>query len=223
MRMNNTCPECGAVYTVTSKDVGRRIACKKCRSALIVTERGLERDDVVAAEVDDGPEPRRVAPRSGPSFFERVRNVADVPTYLFGAGAFMVIYFLFAPLIEQAKVDRREGEVTEAELAKTKRLRATKSDADKKKIEEEWRKESDDLNDRVTQARIGAKQGAYWDRHGMMLGFLLLAFACLGYLSPQQPTIRRIVGAIVLCAMLLLIFSLFTLHQPQPGGEVVTL
>lgn len=43
--MNNACPECGAVYAVAEKDIGRRIACKKCNSALIVAEEGLVRDD----------------------------------------------------------------------------------------------------------------------------------------------------------------------------------
>src|SRR5262249_42489687 len=104
-RMNNTCPECEAVYTVAAKDVGRRIACKKCRTPLIVTERGLERDATAAADIDDAER------RPGAGFFERLRNLADVPTYLFGAGAFLVIYFLFAPLIDAAKVARREGDI----------------------------------------------------------------------------------------------------------------
>ena len=42
--MNNACPECGAVYAVAEKDIGRRIACKKCNTALIVAEDGLNRD-----------------------------------------------------------------------------------------------------------------------------------------------------------------------------------
>jgi predicted Zn finger-like uncharacterized protein len=47
--MNNACPSCGAVYAVTAKDVGRKIKCKKCSSALIVTEDGLEPDEPAAA------------------------------------------------------------------------------------------------------------------------------------------------------------------------------
>ena len=39
-----------------------------------------------------------------------------------------------------------------------------------------------------------------------------LGYAALGYLSPQQPTIRRVVGSIVLCAMLLLIFIRFVIE-----------
>lgn len=47
--MNNACPECGAVYAVAEKDVGRRIACKKCNTALIVKDEGLVRDEGAAA------------------------------------------------------------------------------------------------------------------------------------------------------------------------------
>ena len=213
--MNNSCPECGAVYSVTSKDVGRRIACKKCRSALIVSERGLERDDAVLAEVEDDLEPRGRGRdvRSGPGFFERMKNFADVPTILFGAGAFFVIYFLFSPLIDQAKIIRREGAVSEGQLETDRLLRNTKAEDAKKKIDDDWKKERDLLREEVDFAKVGAQRGGYWNRQGMLLGFLLLAFACLGYLTPHQPTIRRVVGAIVLCSMLVLIFLMFTLIQ----------
>ena len=43
--MNNNCPSCGALYNVASKDIGRRLKCKKCNSALTVTDAGLEMDD----------------------------------------------------------------------------------------------------------------------------------------------------------------------------------
>jgi hypothetical protein len=56
--MNNACPGCGAVYAVAEKDVGRRIACKKCSAALIVAEDGLRYDEEAAAS----PPPRREEP-----------------------------------------------------------------------------------------------------------------------------------------------------------------
>ena len=46
--MNNACPGCGAVYAVAEKDIGRRIACKKCSASLIVAEDGLRYDDSAA-------------------------------------------------------------------------------------------------------------------------------------------------------------------------------
>src|SRR5690349_19401608 len=55
--MNNTCPTCGALYNVASKDIGRRIKCKKCSAALIVTESGLEEEG--AAAPASSPKPAR--------------------------------------------------------------------------------------------------------------------------------------------------------------------
>ena len=40
--MNNVCPSCGAVYSVSPAHVGRRISCKKCSVPLVVTEAGIE-------------------------------------------------------------------------------------------------------------------------------------------------------------------------------------
>jgi hypothetical protein len=52
--MNNACPECGAVYAVAEKDISRRIACKKCNTALVVAEDGLRRDsDAPPPKADD--------------------------------------------------------------------------------------------------------------------------------------------------------------------------
>jgi predicted Zn finger-like uncharacterized protein len=47
--MNNACPECGAVYAVAEKDIGRRIACKKCSTTLVVTADGLQRESEAGA------------------------------------------------------------------------------------------------------------------------------------------------------------------------------
>ena len=47
--MNNACPECGAVYAVAEKDIGRRIACKKCHSALVVADEGLVLDEAASS------------------------------------------------------------------------------------------------------------------------------------------------------------------------------
>jgi hypothetical protein len=57
--MNNACPGCGAVYAVAEKDIGRRIACKKCSASLIVAEDGLRYDENAAApppKKEDAPE-----------------------------------------------------------------------------------------------------------------------------------------------------------------------
>ena len=60
--------------------------------------------------------------------------------------------------------------------------------------------------------RDSARSWRYWYEWGMMWGFLFLGYASLGYLTPNQPTIRRVVGSIVLCAMILLIFIRFVIE-----------
>ncbi|MCE9529742.1 MAG: hypothetical protein K8T89_01165 [Planctomycetes bacterium] len=42
--MNNECPECGTKYSVTEENIGRRIACKKCFTPLLIEPEGLVKD-----------------------------------------------------------------------------------------------------------------------------------------------------------------------------------
>ncbi len=61
MTVNNACPECGAIYAVVEKDIGRRIACKRCATPLVVGEEGLKREDVDGTKVkaaEEEPSPR---------------------------------------------------------------------------------------------------------------------------------------------------------------------
>lgn len=107
--MNNTCPNasCGAVYTVTAKDVGRKIKCKKCGIALRVDDSGLVEDDRdEAPDVDDADS--GAAPRKKRSFGGGgnplaklggfVEKVGGVPTALFGLGIFLTIWFFFGAI-----------------------------------------------------------------------------------------------------------------------------
>jgi predicted Zn finger-like uncharacterized protein len=218
--MNNACPECGAVYAVASKDVGRRIACKKCRTLLVVTERGLERDEPITAEPaeeeDAAPsvETERETTSDASGFFARLRNLADVPTYLLGVGAFLSILFLFLPLLDQAKVARREAEVTASEVDTARRLRETKADDEKKRIQENGERRRRELREEADLIRLGTRQADYWNHYGMMLGVLFVAFGALGYLTSGQTLTRRVVGGVLLCSILVLIFWTF-LHPPR--------
>ena len=66
--------------------------------------------------------------------------------------------------------------------------------------------------------RPPAPRGPLWEilkRHPILLISFwvmigtILGYAALGYLAPEQATIRRIVGSIVLCGMILFIFIRF--------------
>ncbi len=244
--MQNTCPNpnCGAMYNLTAQHVGRSFACKKCGATLVVSASGLEiagPPPVVEAmgypSADEPPLPSR-RPRTGPgagAFFaqawERIRS--DAATWVFGAGAFFVILCLFFPLLDHARVLRREAKLAardrqeqrlNAELRrKEAELRGKGEDPDKvlKKEKEErekaykrWQEEEKPrMEQDVDDARDTESAWRYWYHWGMMWGFLFLAYAALGYLTPTQATIRRVVGSIIICAMMLLIFIRFVIES----------
>jgi DNA-directed RNA polymerase subunit M/transcription elongation factor TFIIS len=140
--MNNACPECGAIYAVAEKDIGRRIACKKCNAALIVTEKGLEHDGPDAApskredaserdrgrDRDDGGRRRRgrnddmdERPRKqrGPGVGEmlnKFKGMLDVATWLYAIGLFLTIYSFFTPQLDTANVASRMGDQVNAAI-----------------------------------------------------------------------------------------------------------
>jgi hypothetical protein len=229
--MNNTCPQCQAVYNVQQKDVGRRIACKKCGARLIVDPTGLVYDTAgsatatpgvaVAQPADDddlgGMAPTPRARRGGGGLMAGL-SVLDVPTWLLGAGAFLVIVFLFRPLIDQAVVASTDAErdriglneeiarqAFEKQEKKSETEIKARADAAKKAAENLEAVQRD-----VAKAKIDAKQNSTWNLRGMTLGFLLLAVASIGYISSPTPGVRRTVGAILLVSQLVLIFTVFT-------------
>jgi predicted Zn finger-like uncharacterized protein len=236
--MNNTCPQCQAVYNVQSKDVGRRIACKKCGARLVVDPTGLVYDTggsatatpgvAVAQPADDddlgslAPTPR---PRRGGGGMMAGFSLIDVPTWLLGAGAFLVIVFLFRPLIDQAIVASTDAEreritLNEDIARETFEKQEKKSETEIKARNDAAKKAADSLKEvqqDVSRARIDAKQNSTWNLRGMTLGFLLLAVASIGYLSSPNPGIRRTVGAILLVSQLVLIFTVFTFGGAAAG------
>lgn len=122
--MNSTCPTCGAVYAVTPKDVGRRLKCKKCKTALAVTDAGLVVDTpsasapaIVATHADDfdtggevvstrGKKGKRFSATSGPGVGEVIVRIGGISTILFSLGTFLVIWFTFMDPIGEAAITR---------------------------------------------------------------------------------------------------------------------
>ena len=228
--MNNTCPTCGAVYNVTSKDVGRRIRCKKCQTGLTVTSTGLELDEPTAplpsrsapapapVELDDDADDRpRRRPARGPSFdaTKVFKDFGGVPSLLFGFGAFLVIVFLFQPIIGLAAVSRAEGTRERLDLEWAGQLRKLQKDKktpeDIETAREKYFKDNDrdKAEDYVGQERVSTKRSRWFEMYGMMFGFLFLMAGSLGYMMPEQTTVRRILGTVVLGAQMLIIFLVF--------------
>lgn len=239
--MNNSCPSCGAIYNVAAKDVGRRIRCKKCGTPLTVTEAGLEVDDPDAAprpepvpptpdaadefEEEEEERPRRGRSRdrdrgrraAGLGFnpLAALAKIGGIPTLLFGFGAFLVIVFLFMPIIGVAAVDRAQGAVERVDLQwKTKEREMRKE----KKQEEEITKAREDfykkrdkeaLDEDVGYERVSNKRSRWFEMYGMMFGFLFLMAGSIGYMMPEQTGVRRILGTVVLGTQVLIIFIVF--------------
>lgn len=237
--MNNACPGCGAVYAVTSRDIGRKLKCKKCSTALAVTDTGLEVDApgaVPAAAADDfdtGDEGGGVGRKKAKKYGigggggELIEKIGGIPTVLFGFGLFLVIIFYFMPRISDASVDRADGRIDRLKLEVTQKLRKEEKDPDEvnnmtpeaqqdylkniqkrtKELNKEFKPKMDEAKDDVENAKIDKKRSEWWDRYGLMFGFLFLAFGCVGYIRGDQHLVVKIVGASILIAMMLFVFA----------------
>ena len=169
-------------------------------------------------------EPEAPLPPSRPAnpidqFRETIERYVDIPTLIFGVGTLMVVFFLFLPLIDLAKVSARKAAVEESELTEKRNERVFKEKKDKQPADEDARNkgreaaksEKEKLQEEADSARLSADQWHTQYRRGMMLGFWVLAIGALGFLQPSQPTIKRVVGAIVITAEVLLIFIAFVM------------
>lgn len=143
---------------------------------------------------------------------------SNVMTLLFWAGSALAVIFLFLPLIDrvkvmrlQAKMDAEEQSIRRVEQEVARRTDASSSEKDAiKKRREEWDKTGrTEMSRDVEDAGVSQRTNAYWYLWGMMFAFLMLAISSIGWLDPQQVKGRRVVGAIIICSILLLIFISF--------------
>jgi hypothetical protein len=229
--MNNMCPTCGAIYNVAGKDIGRRIKCKKCGTGLIVNESGLEIDDPnapvatpkAAVEPEDDFEdveaPRRQRDRrpAGPAFNpkEALAKLGGIPTILFGFGVFIVLFVGFQEAVGKAKIERRQAAIDEG-LAEVNDAQRRYDEKKEKKPEDEkaltqtkenWEKKKKDLEADRLSAELANKRGNYWDKYFLMLGFMFIAFGCLGYLLADYGLVLRIVAAVIMLFMIMALFK----------------
>lgn len=236
--MNNTCPSCGTLYNVSSRDIGRKLRCKKCSAALTVTEDGLVLDDGTAeaagapprsAPDDDVAEPapkkKRTEREPRPPRVNPLVAIGGVPTLLFGIGVFLVIVFTAFPIIGRAGTDRAAAYTERLKNDKEYEILALKpkgkktsefTDADKKNIEESTPKIEAKYERLIEEAQLDAKRtelanrrDVWMERWGLMFGFLFVAFGCIGYLRTEQALILKIVAGTVLTFMLMILFMLF--------------
>jgi hypothetical protein len=153
----------------------------------------------------------------------RFRLPENWPSIAFTVGAVLVIWFVFMPLIGSANAERRTALLTVETLdhaADMKQLRTR--NADTKQIadaEEAWQRQREQLQEEVRLAEAARARDLYWERYGLLLGCLTLAVGAIGWTRADQPLTRRIVGAVVLAAQLLLAFQTVTPLGCSPPGR----
>lgn len=67
------------------------------------------------------------------------------------------------------------------------------------------------IEDQANEAGLNRWRDAW----GMLLGFVLLAIASIAWLQPAQPRARKIVGGIIICAELLLVFITYLIQSAR--------
>ena len=250
--MRNDCPSCQTVYAVTPQDVGKRIICKQCGAALVIGDEGFRLDLSVTApqaakdrraksnadldDSDDGEgasdkKRNRGAEPAAPKVPGRELEMAkefyskhvDIPTILFGIGAFFILTFLFFPMIGKAKHERRIGAMADEKLEMEldiRRLREKSGNEEKiKKLEEDWTKRLPVLEAEAKSAEISNQRAGYFDKYGMLFGFVLLMVGSLGMIRADAHLVKRIFGASVLGLQMLLVFAnLLGGCRGLPGG-----
>jgi predicted Zn finger-like uncharacterized protein len=180
--MNSACPTCGAVYAVTPKDVGRKLKCKKCHTALAVTDAGLVVDTPsasvpamasVADDFDTGGEvvstkskkAKRFSGPPGPGLGERLAKIGGVPTILFGLGTFFVIWFTFMEPIGEAATARANAAMDKLKLERDQKIKKLLpkgkkehelGEDERKKFQEDSKKINDDYEKQLETAQEDA-------------------------------------------------------------------
>jgi len=234
-------PGCDAVYNLSPQHVGRQFACRKCAAQLFVDSGGLRLTDTNALRLPDAapsaePNPPQRAPAPASSMGQSIPApsagprphvagfmgtvMGDLFTWVFGLGALLVVFFTFMPVLDAQSLARHQGKISGGELEQS-RLDRELSDAkspdakrlqERKDLKEKWDKQKKELDVGLQEKRIGNARSHYWYTWGLLLGFLALAVAALGYMTPGQTPVRRVTGSIVICGLVLLIF-LFVIIQ----------
>jgi hypothetical protein len=230
------CPKrgCSGTFNLSEHMRGETVTCRKCGAVLrftgdtlLVVEPGA--DAIPTAEMA-GP-PQEFSSMSQPLIQDGPAGA--VSTVLFAVGAVTVIVFLFMPLIDHAQLVRERAAI---DIGDQKQLRNERragggrggvfdpdvrdkdkpTDADEKKRREErdsWEKKRKELEEQVDELRTSNQRVQPVYTWGMLIGMLFLAVASILYLSPRQSGARRIVGAVVISAEVLLIFIVYMIRS----------
>ena len=231
------CKQCGAALVIAEDGFRLDLSVpapslpksERAKSERAKSERGDDEPDDGEAEPrkkrkrDAEPSAPKVPGRELEMAKEFYAKYVDIPTILFGIGAFFILTFLFFPMIGKAKHERRIGAMAEEKLEMEqdiRKLREKSGNEEKiKKLEEDWTKRLPVLEAEAKAAEISNQRSGYFDRYGMLFGFVLLMIGCLGMVRADTHLVKRIFGASVLGLQMLLVFSnLLGGCRGLPGG-----
>jgi predicted Zn finger-like uncharacterized protein len=243
--LNNTCPSCGAIYNVASKDIGRKIKCKKCGASLEVTETGLEEEGsgAPASERKPAPDPvedddrgdeedrpskkkkdreRYSGPRTNP-----LEAVGGIPTVLFGFGVFLVIVFTAMPIIGLAGTDRAKAYVDKLKNDQASKKKALfpknkkitdLTDSERNKIREDGEKIDEDYAKKLDDAELEASSTAVSNRRDVWMEQYGLMFGFIFVSFGCIAYIRSDQGLILRIVAAAILFVMMIIMFGKFGG-----
>jgi hypothetical protein len=196
-------------------------------AAPVAATAGAAGPPAAAAVVEAAASAPAAAPAApgGPGFGQklagRVRSLrGDVFTWLLGAGVIILAFFVFLPVLDRAKVERRDAKIRDGDLALVRAtdnldLRekmASRSKGSPPTIEERkalsdeqerWKDEKKSLGHDLEEARLAEKLNGYWYAWGAFGGLMLVTVASVGYAASGLSTTRRVTGAILICLLVI--------------------
>lgn len=211
-------PDCGATYEISADKLGRTAQCKKC---------GLPFQARVESATDEATAGGPAGPGMGPAFqaigeqamrlapvvkerFTLIQRMADNATWALAIGLFLVVCATLFPQLDRAKVARREAYVVVGDV-RQKRLdeefankeKTPEEESRRKQAKERWAAEKSDLEASLESAELSRRSWPYWYRWMMLIGLVLAGAGAIAYIRPEEPPVRRILGAIVLATIIL--------------------
>ncbi len=120
---------------------------------------------------------------------------------------------------------QNEKQALDYKVRKELRSDLEKLDKDKK----DWEYSARLKRLEAQQASNSALGRAWWYTVGLLFATILLMLGAIGYISPKQPTLRRVVGAITIGAIILMVAArmnggnsvVFGINTGRPPGEAV--
>jgi hypothetical protein len=208
-----TNPECRTAYEVTPEHLRSNPTCKRCGTQLAAEAAAAPGPGLGAAVAPALKAIGEQALHYAPMVKERftlIQRMADNATWALAIGLFMVVCATLFPQLDRAKVARREalivvGDVREKRLDEEhgKKEKSAEADEKRKQAKERWAKEKSGLEEDLEDAELARRRWPYWYRWGMLFGLALCGAGALAYIRPSEPPVRRILGAIVLGAIIL--------------------